>query len=286
MKILAPAKINLCLYVLGKRSDGYHDIFSVMQAVSLYDELDLEPWERFVLTVEGAIIDGKNLVEKAWEVLGRYVKPRAGIKVHLRKNIPIGAGLGGGSADAAALIAGANRLFDLGLTREQMSVIGAEVGSDVPFFFSGGSAVVEGRGEVVKPISLPSDYGVVIVAPGFAVDTKWAYSQIRNYLTPPEEIINLLYSGECGPVFEILNFCANSFEPVVKDSFPEIGYIFEKLEQVGARKVLLSGSGSAVFGVFESRKEAHKAADQILSDLSMREQIKGVFYVEPVKIEF
>jgi len=287
MLIEAPAKINLCLYVLGRRPDGYHEIFSLMQAVSLYDEIEILPAEKFSLTVEGAQIEGENLIEKAHRVLCERVGRGLPVRVRLRKNIPIGAGLGGGSSDAAAFLAAVNRVFSLGLGRDELMRLGAQVGSDVPFFFSGGSAAVFGRGENVVPVRLPRDYWVVLIVPNFSVNTGWAYSRIRNYLTPPQRITNLLYLEDVASVFDFLDDCRNSFEAVIREAYPEVNALFGALEDAGAEKVLLSGSGSALFGVFRKRERAQRAYDDIGGKaFGGSVEVAKKFLVLPVDIGF
>ncbi len=262
----APAKINLCLYVMGKRPDNYHEIFSLMQTIGIYDELEIEPGERFNLEVAGAKIDGENLIARAHRALEEHLQRNIPVKVRLKKNIPIGAGLGGGSSDAAAFLIGVNKLFNLNLPAGKLAQISARVGSDVPFFIYGGGAVVRGRGELVEPVALPRDYAVVVVVPPIAVSTAWAYSNLRKFLTPPEALTQLRYAG--GSIFDFIGEGTNSFESLVMRAFPEIERAGNLLRETGAKIVRLSGSGAAVFGIFENLTKAKKATEQIRGTVS------------------
>jgi 4-diphosphocytidyl-2-C-methyl-D-erythritol kinase len=176
LKIKAPAKINLFLSVLKKRPDGYHDLYSVLQMVSLYDELTFEPTTKGVSLVNSSQnlpLDGRNLVIRAARSLAHAAGIKSGVHVTLKKNIPIGAGLGGGSSDAAATLVALNRLWGLGLTCDDLARMGQDLGSDVPFFLHGPTAFVSGRGGEVIPCVLDRDRWMVLINPGFEVSTRW-----------------------------------------------------------------------------------------------------------------
>jgi 4-diphosphocytidyl-2C-methyl-D-erythritol kinase len=183
LKIKAPAKINFFLNVLQRRPDGYHDLYSVLQMVGLYDELIFEEIPRGMTLVSSSDdlpVDDRNLVIQAACALGHVARVRSGVRVSLKKNIPIGAGLGGGSSDAAATLVALNRLWKLGFSRGDLANIGQDLGSDVPFFLYGPAAFVSGRGEKVIPCVLDHDRWLVIINPGFKVSTRWVYEQFSS----------------------------------------------------------------------------------------------------------
>ncbi len=249
--LLAPAKVNLILLVLGKRPDGYHEIFTLMQKVNLYDVLYLEKAsEGIVLTTNTSELacDETNLVYKAAKYFLDFLNQPAGVKIHLRKRIPIAAGLGGGSSDAAITLIGLNRLFGYPFPKERLMEIGAELGSDVPFFFQQGAAIATGRGEIVKPLPFSLPFWYVIVTPPVKVSTKWAYTQVRltrgqiqTKINTPKEILELL---------------VNDLEPGVVKIFKEIEEAKRLLQRAGGQYILLSGSGASVFALCRDKREA------------------------------
>jgi 4-diphosphocytidyl-2-C-methyl-D-erythritol kinase len=184
VRIQAPAKINLVLRVLGRRPDGYHDIWSLMQTVELYDELEVavqpDPSAGIELRCDDPAlpVDHTNLVYRAAALVMEQARCRAGLAIKLYKRIPTGAGLGGGSSDAAATILALNQLLGLGWSRAVMGEVGQALGSDVPFFFSAPTAVAAGRGESVQQMSLAESRWVVLVNPGFPIETRWAYREL------------------------------------------------------------------------------------------------------------
>ncbi len=249
--LLAPAKVNLILLVLGKRPDGYHEIFTLMQKVNLYDVLYLEKAsEGIVLTTNTSELacDETNLVYKAAKYFLDFLNQPAGVKIHLRKRIPIAAGLGGGSSDAAATLIGLNRLFGYPLPKKRLIEIGAEIGSDVPFFFQQGAAIATGRGEIVRPLSFPLPFWYVIVTPPVKVSTKWAYAQVR--LTRSQ------IQTKIGTPEDILELLINDLEPAVAKTFKAIEEAKRLLQRAGGQYILLSGSGASVFALCRDKREA------------------------------
>ncbi|KJU86393.1 4-diphosphocytidyl-2C-methyl-D-erythritol kinase, partial [Candidatus Magnetobacterium bavaricum] len=164
----APAKINWFIYITGKRDDGYHDLLSVMQCVSLYDELTVHPSDTIEIVTEMNIPTEDNLVFKAASLLCAHTGCKKGARLHLNKVIPAEAGLGGGSSDCAYTLIALNRLWGLGLTTEQLKALGAKLGSDVPFFVEGNCAFVSGRGEIVTPLEINTTYDILIIKPPFS----------------------------------------------------------------------------------------------------------------------
>jgi 4-diphosphocytidyl-2-C-methyl-D-erythritol kinase len=249
--LLAPAKVNLILLVLGKRPDGYHEIFTLMQKVNLYDVLYLEKTtDGIILTTNTSELacDETNLVYKAAKYFLKVLNQPGGVKIHLKKRIPIAAGLGGGSSDAAITLIGLNRLFGHPLPKARLIEIGAELGSDVPFFFYHGAAIATGRGEIIRPLPFPLPFWYVIVTPPVKVSTKWAYTQVR--LTRGQ------IQTKIGSPEEILKFLVNDLEPGVVKTFKEIEEAKRLLQRAGGRYILLSGSGASVFALCRGKREA------------------------------
>lgn len=259
----APAKINLFLEVLGKRPDGYHSINSLFQTVSLFDRLTVtkSPSARAGIQIElspdstiiGLELGPENLIAKAYRAVLKAYPNLGGASVALEKNIPMAAGLGGGSSDAAATIVALDTLFQLDIPQNLMAQIGLSVGSDVPFFFSGGQALVTGRGETCTPTTYPTDYWVVLVKPPVAVSTAEAYQRLSEHgLTNPKPPFML---GSCEAVDELLVALArtgNDFEKTHLQFFPQLVRIKDELLRCGAVLVRMSGSGPTMFGLFRN----------------------------------
>ena len=251
--ISAPAKINLFLKVLRKRPDGYHDIFSWFQAVDLADHLEIEAIEGDhveIVTGTADIPTGpENLIYQAAELIRDSMNSPPGFRIRIWKHIPVAAGLGGGSSDAAACIKGANKLLGLGWDRAKMERIGLEIGSDVPFFFGRGQAEVTGRGEKVRDREFPLDYRVVLVTPPVAIRAAEAYGKIRLALTKPFADISLKRWKEAREFFCAISGLENDLERNLCSSYPVLEKIRVRLEGSGADIVRLSGSGPTLFAL-------------------------------------
>ena len=268
IEIRAHAKINLCLEITGKRPDGYHEINSVFHAVSLADTLELSSREddRIVLhcDVPHIPVDGRNLVIKAALALRRAMGagPQPGADIVLRKTIPAGAGLGGGASDAAATLRALCELWsvDQRVARE-LPAIAAAIGSDVPFFLSGGTCLVSGRGEIIEPLACPQQYHFIIVFPGFPVSTAWAYKMVKNELTKSAKFSKILSAFCLEGAFPatIAQLFYNDLEIAVIPSHPQIQAAKSQLTGLGAINALMSGSGSSVFGIFSDQESARTA---------------------------
>lgn len=276
--IESPAKVNLLLKVLKKRDDGYHEVVSVIQPISLYDKISIE-----VGSGEGIRVgcnspevptDKTNLAYKAAELFLKITGLRCSVKVEIVKNIPVGAGLGGGSSNAAAVLIGLNDLLKAGVVQERLMEIGAELGSDVPLFMLKGPVVATGRGEVLRPIELPR-YQYILINPGFNVSTAWAYANLD--LTKRSEDNTLTYSEEpfrgeelFADADKLSKFLANDLEAVTAPRYPDISRFKKMLVELGACGALMSGSGPTVFGVYKSRVAAVKAFDRLKSSMDER----------------
>lgn len=284
MEILAPAKINLTLRILGKRPDGFHEIESLVQKVNLFDRITFTNVSdgriSLVCSDPGIPGDENNLAHRAAMILAEAASIRdRGVRIELEKNIPSGAGLGGGSSDAAAVLIGLSRFWDLSSTTGFLADLGAQLGSDVPLFLYPSPAIIKGRGEVVLPITARFSGYFVIIYPGFSVPTAWAYSNFRLTKTSDKYRISALSKAEGGELRpdDWSSLLANDLEAVVIPEYPEIALAKKALLEAGARAALMSGSGSAVFGLFDELETARRAAENMAVSGGYR-----AFTVEPL----
>ncbi|MFW6158129.1 MAG: 4-(cytidine 5'-diphospho)-2-C-methyl-D-erythritol kinase [Planctomycetota bacterium] len=269
LTVACPAKVNLFLEVRGRRPDGYHEIETVMQAVTLYDELVLRPRPgrgvTFRCSDPALPRDGRNLAYAAAERLDAAVGLPEGVSVRLEKRIPAGAGLGGGSSDAAGVLAGLDRLFGLGRSLEELSELGAGLGSDVPFFLRGGTALCRGRGDQVDAVTCGLVGHYVICCPEQGVSTGEAYGYLsRMGLTKNDRsarlILDSLASGQPDRVREHL---FNRLGEVAERLVPDVGKVRRLLAASASQVALVSGSGSAVFCLFGTAEDAAVVAERM-----------------------
>lgn len=253
IKIAAPAKINLFLEILGKRQDGYHEIETVMQEVSLFDYIYMENYDKnVVFTCSNPKLSAgeDNLVVKAVRLLQNESKTYRGVKIHLDKRIPIGAGLGGGSSDAVATLVGLNKLWRIGYDEKQLMSLAGKLGSDTPFFVVGNTAICKGRGEIVTPYPINVSYNYIIIYPRFEVNTTMVYKNFKNSLTKNLKDVSFFMrefiSGNPNKLGAILH---NRLEDVVFKLYPDLEKIKKALSKFNFCGVLLSGSGSALYGL-------------------------------------
>ena len=267
IKIKAPAKINLTLDVIGKRKDGYHNIETIFQEISLFDKMLIKKIPKGIkLHVKPGnlkISVKKNLCYKAAEIFLEENNIKEGVEIFLKKNIPIGAGLGGGSSDAAGVLKGLNLLFKSRLSNNKLEKLARKLGMDVPFFIKGGCAYATGRGEELQNIKTSKSFWLILMKPKFSVSTKEAYELIDK---------NLILTKKCSYAkimlqairnkkeTKIPDILYNIFEKVVSIKYP--GFpdgVKQELIDAGAKGSLMSGSGSAVFGIFRERRAAYRA---------------------------
>lgn len=263
------AKINLDLRVLHKRPDGFHELRTIFQTISLADTIAMayEPARQTVIDIEGSIDIPDNLIVRAAHAVLEASKLRAHIRFTLSKRIPMGAGLGGGSSNAAAVLLALPALTGKPLPLDRLTSIGTQLGSDVPFFLQGGTALGIGRGEELFPLPAPPARTALIAASDVHVSTPEAYRALQRPLTnadPGTDTGNfgsLVWElGENGSPDNWSRLCVNDFEGVVFARHPPLLSIRNQLRRLGARPALMSGSGSAVFGLFESKERADEAA--------------------------
>lgn len=265
--VKAPAKVNTVLRVVGRRDNGYHDLEMAMVPLSLHDEIELVDRPSGIeLTVDGSSDEGmcgpKNLAWRAADLMIRENGHKGGVRIALSKRVPVAAGLGGGSSDAAAVLRGLNDLWDLGLAPKRLAELGQQLGADIPFFCYGGPAWVEGIGDRVEVYQRFPKVPFLLVNPGFAVSTPWVYKQWDLQLTPggPDATVRPLFQV----VSDVVASLHNDLERVTIPAHPEIGVIKDALLEAGAEGALMSGSGPTVFGVFENTGQRDKAFEKFL----------------------
>ena len=263
------AKINWLLRILGRREDGFHELFTIFQTVSLFDKISFAKSDELILTCDNENIptDETNLIVKAARLLKDEFGVKSGVRIHLEKRIPAPGGLGGGSSNAAVALLGLATLWDLEIGFESLVEIGARLGADVPFFLYGGTAFGTGRGTEIVPMSEFKEKHLLIVTPDVHVSTAEAFAQVKaTYLTKEtSKSILKICQNEAGSFNLRQNNFSNDFEKSVFRGFPEIERVKRKLLESGARTALLSGSGASVFAIFdneETRQAAQKALDK------------------------
>jgi len=265
--IKAPAKINARLKVTGRRPDGYHDLVSIMVPVDLFDIIDLTtPFGgQIKISCKGRDVpaDEGNLAYRAAMDFMYYTGIKDGVSIVLSKNIPVAAGLGGGSSDAAAVLLGLNNIYSNPLSDAEIHKLAIKLGADVPFFLMGGPSLATGVGEILEPIPNWPEAWYVIVTPPLQVSTAWVYGNLKLGLTTGEYdyIVKTLKND----TFTISMLLDNDLETVTSASFPIINTLKKLLVDAGAEGAIMSGSGPSVFGVFASREKAYSAKDLLIS---------------------
>ncbi|MEC7786210.1 MAG: 4-(cytidine 5'-diphospho)-2-C-methyl-D-erythritol kinase [Nitrospinota bacterium] len=264
LQFKTPAKINLGLHIHKKREDGFHELETILQMVTWFDELQLEGTsEKVELFCDTPEIpnDETNLVVKAARLFQKHFPGScAGVNITLKKSIPSGAGLGGGSGNAAGVLLALNHLWDLKISRENLIAISSELGSDVPFFLMSPCAIGTGKGEILEPINNPINLYILMIYPNLPLSTPWVYGNLKLKLTKHKNNISILANFLMRSEFAQLGAALyNDLEPVVFKRYPEILEIKNELLRSGAGGALLSGSGSTVFGIFDKPDLAKKA---------------------------
>lgn len=293
LKFRTPAKINLGLQIMRKREDGYHELETLFQMVSLFDEIELETLPSGIeleCDQAGIPLDGSNLVVKAARILQEMFPDRDfGVRIRLVKRIPAGGGLGGGSGNAAGVLLGLNALWNLRLKKEDLLVPASKLGSDVPFFLFAPSALGKGRGEILAAIKPARKFSIILIFPRFPIATSWVYQNLKLGLTKQVNHISLLQKFFSQSDIEQLGtHLYNDLEPVVLRKYPVIQELKDELRLSGALGSLLSGSGSTVFGIFDDPKVAEVAYSRLLKkgswDLFLTETINSLTELFPEEI--
>ncbi len=281
-KLKAYAKINLGLDVIGRLPNGYHQVKMVMQTVGIYDELTFERAEKGIqITTDSGVLptDENNLIYKAARLMMEKYRIEEGIRVHLQKNIPIAAGMAGGSTDAAATMQGMNRLFGLGVAKEELMREAVSIGADVPYCLLGGTALAEGIGEELTVLPPVPDMVLLVAKPEISVSTKYVY----EHLDSAEKIEHPDIDGMVSAIKEqsldgILERMENVLETVTIPAHPVIAGLKKRMLELGAKRSLMSGSGPTVFGVFESEEKAQYAYER----MQQEKKAKQLFVTHPV----
>jgi 4-diphosphocytidyl-2-C-methyl-D-erythritol kinase len=262
-RIKAPAKINIRLKVTGRRLDGYHELVSIMAPVDIFDILDLmAPFNGHIqISCEGRDVpaDESNLAYRAARDFMSYAGIKDGVSIVLSKNIPVAAGLGGGSSDGAAVLLALNEMYSNPLSEPELHNLALKLGADVPFFLKGVPSLATGIGEILEPIPKWPESWYVIITPPIQVSTAWVYGNLKLELTTGEYdyIVKILKND----TFTVSMLLENDLERVTTASFPIINTLKKLLADAGADGAIMSGSGPSVFGVFASREKAESAKD-------------------------
>jgi 4-diphosphocytidyl-2-C-methyl-D-erythritol kinase len=265
---LAPAKINLFLRVLRKRADGYHDIVSLMQKITLYDELIFSPRSQgVVLNCPGTNLptNDNNLVIRAVKAIFDYCDYQSGMEITLVKKIPLTAGLGGGSSDAATTLIALNQICSLKLKKDELIKLGAKIGADVPFFVFGNNALASGVGDQLESLQTLPKLNLVLIKPQFELSTKMVYENLNLRLTRGKNNYSIPRFLKMGDIIRELH---NDLESVSLEMHPELADLKKMLLRHGALGALMSGSGPTVFGIFRNGKEAKQALEVIEKEVS------------------
>lgn len=262
--LLSPAKVNLFLKVLSKRVDGYHNIISIVDIISLYDVIHIEEQRDGKVIVKddkGILPDGeRNTIYKAIMLLKETYKVDSGVRVYVEKNIPVGSGLGGPSSNAATVLKGMKEIWELSIGDEELMALGSEIGADVPLFLYGKSCIMKGIGEIILPVELPTLW-YLIVYPDVILQTREVYEGLKIVLTKGENDIKL--RGKFETTRDIAGILENDLEKIGILICPKIDTIKDRLRRTGSIGALMSGSGSSVFGIFESERAARKASNMV-----------------------
>jgi len=273
LEVSAHAKINLSLDVSGKREDGYHELRMIMQTIDLHDKVLIETTGEAGITLEcdnsWVPLDSRNTAWKAAQLMMEHCGIQTGIRINIRKRIPVAAGLAGGSADAAAVLRGLNKLFSAGLDRQRLKELGKQVGADVPYCIEGGTMLAEGIGERLTPLRDFSGVDIVLVKPKIGVSTGWVYGNlkiaeiIRQDRPDTELLISALTTGNLSMVAAHMK---NVLELVTIPRYGIVQEAKDRLLKAGALGSMMSGSGPTVFGIFLNTFAAVRACDDLAKD--------------------
>lgn len=289
--LIAPAKINLYLEIIGNRLDGYHELAMILQSINLADQIELIPngTEKICIHCDHPEVplDNTNLAHKAAALMKQqfpdvFAKYGA-VDIRINKNIPVAAGLAGGSTNAAAVLVGLNLLWQLGLTQPELHTLAANLGSDVPFCISGGTAIATGRGEILDPLNSFDDLAVVLAKyKNLAVSTAWAYTTYRQkfgstYLPDNKSFESRVFEVHSGPLVSAIvhkqhdkvgELLHNDLEKIVLPEFPQVAQLKTAFQQTKTLGTMMSGSGPTVFALCESKEQAQQVQQQVRESIA------------------
>lgn len=277
LELKALGKINLGLDVLGRRENGYHDVRMVMQTVYLYDKIFIQKKKTPGIELETNLfylpVDENNLAYKAAKLLMDEFHIEEGVKISLEKHIPVAAGMAGGSSNAAAVLFGINRMFELGLDEKGLMERGVSLGADVPYCVMRGTVLAEGIGEILTPLSpMPKCY-VLLAKPPISVSTKMVYEKLDSHeIEDHPDIDGILAGLKAQDVYQVASSMGNVLEKVTIEAYPIVEEIKNVMKKKGALGAMMSGSGPTVFGLFEDKRKARDAAQRI-KELQLAKQV-------------
>ena len=268
IKLKALGKINLGLDVLGRRPNGYHDVRMVMQTVYLYDQILLEKTDKEGISLETNLfylpVNENNLAYRATKMLIDEFAIKEGVHISLEKHIPVAAGMAGGSSNAAAVLYGMNRLFQLGLTDQELMDRGVQLGADVPYCIMRGTVLAEGSGEKLTPLQAMPKCHVLLAKPPISVSTQKVYEKLdAQKVTKHPDIDGILLGLQTGDLKKITSSMGNVLENVTITEYPQIERIKDVMKEEGALNAMMSGSGPTVFGIYDDKMLARRAAARI-----------------------
>jgi 4-diphosphocytidyl-2-C-methyl-D-erythritol kinase len=257
----SPAKINIGLRIIKKREDGYHNLQTIFYPLLLSDVLTFEKNDTTTLKTDSNDIKqlDENLIIQAIDILEKYTEKKLNVRIHLEKNIPLGAGLGGGSSNAATTLKTLNFLYKLNCDFESLVGLALQLGADVPYFLNPVACFATSRGEKIKNISLSLSNPILLVNPGIHISTKWAFEQVK--ISEDTDKFNSLNDYDVITVEDIKKYATNDFEEIVFTAYPEIKNVKEGLYSLGANFVLMTGTGSTLFAIFSNLQKANLAKE-------------------------
>ena len=268
------AKINLSIDVIGKREDGYHIVEMIMQTIDLYDDIKLKELEEDNITIKSECsyipLNEDNIVYKAAKLIKEKMDIKKGIEIFIKKNIPVAAGMAGGSSNAAAVLVGLNELWKLGLSKDELRDLGLKLGADVPFCIEGGTALAEGIGEKLTYIKgINKDINILVCKPDIFVSTKEVYQSldIKNIEKRPDNKL-LIEKLKNDDIVSVSNNMVNVLEEVTSKKYSDIKVIEDIIAKNGAMGTMMSGSGPTVFGFFDNEEKAKRARVELLENYS------------------
>jgi 4-diphosphocytidyl-2-C-methyl-D-erythritol kinase len=274
------AKINIGLKVVNKRCDGYHNLESVFQEITLFDEIYFRKTKKDIViksNYPSIPVDKRNLCYQSFKLMQEKFSLNTGIEIEIIKNIPIGAGLGGGSSNAATCLIAINEIFNLNLSQTELLVLASKIGSDVPFFILGGTALVKGRGEVVIPIQFLDNYNILIIYPNFSISTSKIYGNFELNLT--ENMPHVKFEAVISRINnlgDLSEYFYNDLEEIAVALYPELLDVRRSLILTEANFVSMSGSGSAIYGLYRKGMDFRNISINLHKDWK-------VLYAEPLK---
>ncbi len=274
--VKSPAKINIGLNIINKRDDGFHNLETIFYPINLLDEIRFTRSDKFSFNSNDDNLNKEktNLIIKAKESLENYFNIQLRINIFLEKHIPIGAGLGGGSSNAASTLKALVRLFNLELDSKTIGKLSLSLGSDIPFFLNPVPSFAESRGEILSSINLKLEKYLLIVNPGIHISTKWAFGLIKPY-QPKNSLKSFIGKSEIS-INEVMKIASNDFEKIVFEHFPEIKEIKEKMLHFGANYSMMTGTGSTVWAMFDNSEATYQ------TELYFRSKKYFTFIQEPI----